>query len=116
MLPPPWRPPQSPASERRRSSKKRFSLEMIFRNDSKASRVVQSPLSKIFRLTRRANQRYQLAPSFPGKRGVGDRHERGRGCGGRGSVGAQGGRRAVLSRTRERATRAQDERRCCVRQ
>jgi hypothetical protein len=30
---------------------------------------VQSPLSKIFRFRRRANQFYQLAPSFPGKRG-----------------------------------------------
>src|ERR1700692_979718 len=28
------------------------------------------PPAKIFRLARRANQRYQLAPSFPGKRGV----------------------------------------------
>ncbi|SIO15977.1 hypothetical protein SAMN05443247_02445 [Bradyrhizobium erythrophlei] len=30
----------------------------------------QGRLKKIFRLLRRANQRYQLAPSFPGKRGV----------------------------------------------
>jgi hypothetical protein len=32
----------------------------------------------------------------PGKRGVGHRHERGMGCDGRGSVGAQAGRRAVF--------------------
>jgi hypothetical protein len=39
--------------------------------------------SKIFPLTRRANQRYQLAPSHP-MRGAGrDRHERAVGCGGR---------------------------------
>ena len=32
--------------------------------------VVQSLLAKIFRFLRRANQFYQLAPSFPGKRGA----------------------------------------------
>jgi hypothetical protein len=39
------------------------------RRHFKAIRVVQSPLAKIFRFRRRANQFYQLAPSFPGKRG-----------------------------------------------
>jgi len=65
-----------------------------FPNNLNVIWVVQSPLAKIFRLTRRATRDYQLAPSFPGKRGVGHRHERGRGCGGRDSVGAQGDRRA----------------------
>jgi hypothetical protein len=34
-----------------------------------ATKTCLVPVDKIFRLTRRANQRYQLAPSFPGKRG-----------------------------------------------
>jgi hypothetical protein len=34
------------------------------------SNFCQALLKKIFRFPRRANQRYQLAPSFPGKRGV----------------------------------------------
>ena len=45
------------------------------------------PLEKIFRWSRRANQRYQLAPSHPRGGADRDRHERGMGCDGRGSVG-----------------------------
>jgi hypothetical protein len=44
---------------------------------------------KIFRFRRRANQFYQLAPSHPTKGRIASRHERGMGCGGRDSVGAQ---------------------------
>jgi hypothetical protein len=36
----------------------------------KSPKTCPAPLRKIFRFPRRANQRYQLAPSFPGKRGV----------------------------------------------
>jgi hypothetical protein len=38
--------------------------------DGQITQNLSSPPAKIFRLSRRANQRYQLAPSFPGKRGV----------------------------------------------
>jgi len=45
--------------------------------DGQISKNLSSPSVKINRLTRRANQRYQLAPSHP-VRGAGrDRHERG---------------------------------------
>ena len=63
-------------------------------NQSFATKTCPALVQKIFRFRRRANQFYQLAPSIPGKRGVRHRHERGMGCGGRGSVGAQGDRRA----------------------
>jgi hypothetical protein len=60
-------------------------------------------LSKIFRLTCRANQFYQLARLVPARGAYRDRHERGMGCGGRGSVRRVKVRRAVI---RERARRA----------
>src|SRR6202011_5190012 len=44
------------------------------------------PLAKIFRFTRRANHLYKFAPSHPTRGAYHDRHERGVGCGGRGSV------------------------------
>jgi hypothetical protein len=37
--------------------------------DGQISKTCPAHLRKIFRWSRRANQRYQLAPSFPGKRG-----------------------------------------------
>ena len=37
--------------------------------DGQITEKLSSPLSKIFRFPRRANQRYQLAPSRPDKRG-----------------------------------------------
>src|SRR5258705_10599135 len=46
-------------------------------------------LAKIFRLTCRANQFYQLARLVPARGAYRDRHERGMGCGGRESAGAQ---------------------------
>jgi hypothetical protein len=53
------------------------------------------PSAKIFRFTRRANHLYKFAPSHPTRGAYHDRHERGVGCGGRGSVlratGLQGG-------------------------
>ena len=41
----------------------------IFCPTGKSVKTCPAPLKKIFRFRRRANQRYQLAPSFPGKRG-----------------------------------------------
>jgi hypothetical protein len=41
----------------------------IFCPTGKSVKTCPAPLKKIFRFPRRANQRYQLAPSFPGKRG-----------------------------------------------
>jgi hypothetical protein len=53
------------------------------------------PFAKIFRFTRRANHLYKFAPSHPTRGAYHDRHGRGVGCGGRGSVlramGLQGG-------------------------
>ncbi len=40
-----------------------------FLPDGQIKKTCPAPLRKIFRVTRRANQGYQLAPSFPGKRG-----------------------------------------------
>ena len=53
-------------------------------------------LSKIFRLTCRANQFYQLARLVPARGAYRDRHERGMGCGGRSSVRCVKVRRAVI--------------------
>ena len=53
------------------------------------------PFAKIFRFTRRANHLYKFVPSHPTRGAYHDRHGRGEGCGGRGSVlratGSQGG-------------------------
>src|ERR1700720_1996137 len=52
-------------------------------------------MAKIFRYARRANHLYKFAPSHPTRGAYRDRHGRGVGCGGRGSVlramGSQGG-------------------------
>jgi hypothetical protein len=45
------------------------SCTRIFCPTGKSVKTCPAPLRKIFRFPRRANQRYQLAPSFPGKRG-----------------------------------------------
>ena len=37
---------------------------------SRRDKILSIPPQKIFRFRRRANQFYQLAPSFPGKRGA----------------------------------------------
>ena len=50
----------------------------------KSPKVCPSLRAKIFRFPRRANQRYQLAPSHPMRGAARDRHERAVGCGGRG--------------------------------
>jgi hypothetical protein len=45
------------------------SCTRIFCPTGKSVKTCPAPLRKIFRFRRRPNQRYQLAPSFPGKRG-----------------------------------------------
>jgi hypothetical protein len=50
--------------------------------------VVQSPLAKIFRLTRRANHVYELALFRPERGALAIVTDVGMGCGGRDSVGA----------------------------
>ena len=49
----------------------------------KSPKTCPSLRAKIFRFPRRANQRYQLAPSHPMRGAARDRHERAVGCGGR---------------------------------
>jgi hypothetical protein len=67
-----------------------------------------------FRWSRRANQRYQLAPSFPDKRGV---SRSSRTLGWDAEDAAASARNGVAGRvSRERSTGAQDERRYRVRQ
>jgi hypothetical protein len=71
--------------------------------------VVQSPLVKIFRFPSTQIDGSFRAVSFRQEGRIARRHERGTGCGGRESVGANRGRRA--SQARERPRGAQDERR-----
>ena len=66
-----------------------------FRRHFKLIWAVQSFPQKMFRLTRRANQRYRSRRP-PGKGALRGRHERGLGCGGRGSVRRERRRRAGL--------------------
>ena len=63
-----------------------------------------------FSLTPYPNHQYIPRPSRPTKRGVGHRHERGTGCGGRGSVGRVSWSQGGLM-VRERTQRADDRRR-----
>jgi hypothetical protein len=60
-----------------------------------SDRAVYPPLQKYFASPVRANHLYKFAPSHPTRGAYHDRHERGVGCGGRGSVlramGWQGG-------------------------
>jgi hypothetical protein len=61
----------------------------------KSAKTCPALLTKIFRLTRRANHLYKLAPSHPDEGRIASRHERAVGCDGRDSVGramgSQGG-------------------------
>ena len=63
--------------------------ETKFAFDRKVIWRVQPLARKTFRLNRRANQLYQLAPSHPDEGRIASRHERGSRCGGRSSAGAQ---------------------------
>jgi len=70
---------------------------------SHLTQPIISDLQKLF-LTPSPNHLYTPRPSRPTMRGVGHRHERGTGCGGRGSAsGACRGRRAGLSSVSERS-------------
>jgi hypothetical protein len=60
----------------------------------KSAKTCPSPPAKIFRLTRRANHHYKLAPSHPDEGRIARRHERAVGCDGRDSVGRARDRRA----------------------
>src|SRR6266581_238986 len=74
-----------------------------------------APFAKIFRFTRRANHLYKFAPSHPTRGAYHDRHGRGEGCGGRGSVLRAMDCRAGWRKACERFTKRADERCCCVR-
>jgi hypothetical protein len=67
-----------------------------------------APLAKIFRLARRANHLYKLAPSHPTKGRIASRHERAVGCDGRDSVGRATGSQGGSSRERSAGARTND--------
>src|SRR5260370_28481242 len=86
----------------------------VLRPTGKSVKTCPARCEKIFRSTRRANQRYQLAPSFPGTRGV-SRSSRTRD--GMRWTRAASARNGVAGRlTRERSTGAQDDGAFSVRQ
>ena len=67
------------------------------------------PFAKIFRFTRRANHLYKFAPSHPTRGAYHDRHGRGVGCGGRGSVlRAKGCRAGFTACERSQSERTRD--------
>jgi|SRR6267142_432884 len=75
----------------------------------KSAKTCPAPYEKIFRLTRRANQRYQLAPSFSRQEG---RSRVVTNAGGDAMDAAASARNGVAGRvSRERSTGAQDGRR-----
>ncbi len=84
-------------------------VRRIFCCNFKAIPPVQMGCAKIFRFCCRANHLYQLARLTPPEGRIARRHERGVGCGGRGSVGRAGYCRAGLAC--ERSSSAPDERR-----
>src|ERR1700682_666025 len=61
--------PRANNSGRGRTHSFRPSRMRVLHPTGKSVKTCPAPSRKIFRLSRRANQRYQLAPSFPGKRG-----------------------------------------------
>ena len=76
---------------------------------------LSSPISKNISLSPSGKSVLPARAISSPKRGVGHRHERGMGCGGRGSAGAQGDRRASLTAC-ERFTARRTNGACCVRQ
>jgi hypothetical protein len=82
--------------------------------DGQITKTCRAPCRKIIPLTRRANQFYQFARLTREEGRIAIVTKRGMGCGGRGSAGAQGDRRADPGSVS--GSRRADERRCCVRQ
>jgi hypothetical protein len=76
-------------SEEARPAQKPAARKLKFAQPFQRDLGRPAALSKIFRLTCRANQFYQLARLVPARGAYRDRHERGMGCGGRDGVGAQ---------------------------
>ena len=74
----------------------------------KSAKTCPALLAKIFRLTRRANHLYKLAPSHPDEGRIASRHERAVGCDGRDSVGRAMGSQGGSSRERSAGARTND--------
>ena len=74
----------------------------------KSAKTCPAPLAKIFRLTRRANHHYKLAPSHPDEGRIARRHERAVGCDGRDSVGRATGSQGGSCRERSDGARTDD--------
>jgi hypothetical protein len=102
--------PCSAAGQASRSCARFVQFPQPHQRDAISQFARTSDLQK-FSLTPPPNHPYIPSPSRPTERGVGHRHERGAGCGGRGSVGrvwwSQGG--LIV---RERTQRADDRRQC----
>src|SRR5258708_114325 len=71
----------------------------------KSAKPCPAPSRKIFRLTRRANHHYKLAPSHPDEGRIARRHERAVGCDGRDSVGRATGSQGGSCRERSDGAR-----------
>jgi hypothetical protein len=74
----------------------------------KSAKTCPAPQAKIFRLTRRANHLYKLAPSHPDEGRIASRHERAVGCDGRDSVGRAMGSQGGSCRERSAGARTND--------
>ena len=75
------------------------------RPDGQITKTCPALSAKIFRLTRRANHHYKLAPSHPDEGRIARRHERAVGCDGRDSVGRATGSQGGSSRERSDGAR-----------
>jgi hypothetical protein len=78
----------------------------------KSAKTCPALRAKIFRLTRRANDHYKLAPSHPDEGRIARRHERAVGCDGRDSVGRATGSQGGFSRERSDGARTNDAANC----
>src|ERR1700737_3303484 len=104
-------PPFSDDASLQRMSGKAPSASQTTTENSPAGKTPKTcpaASTKIFRLTRRANHLYKLAPSHPKKGRIASRHERAVGCDGRDSVGRAMGSQGGSSRERSDGARTND--------
>src|ERR1700737_4169583 len=104
-------PPFSDDASLQRMSGKAPSASQTTTENSPAGKTPKTcpaASTKIFRLTRRANHLYKLAPSHPKKGRIASRHERAVGCDGRDSVGRAMGSQGGASRERSDGARTND--------
>jgi hypothetical protein len=102
--------PVKRAGQSRKCRLSGFAEQTAAENDptGKSPKTCPALLAKIFRLARRANHLYKLAPSHPTKGRIASRHERAVGCDGRDSVGRATGSQGGSSRERSAGARTND--------